>query len=62
MSLAILRPKEWPIHIDDFVRVAPLLAGVMAPFSILLDIPALSVCTPYARSMCVLILTMMHGL
>lgn len=47
MSLAVhkyLRPKEWPTHISNFARVAPMLAGVMAPFSVLLDIPALSVC------------------
>ena len=47
MSLAIhlyVRPQEWGRHIHDLARVAPLVAAVIAPLSVLFDIPALTVC------------------
>ncbi|EIN11143.1 voltage-gated potassium channel [Punctularia strigosozonata HHB-11173 SS5] len=37
-----LRPSGWRQRIHDLATVAPLLAAVIAPLSVLLDIPALS--------------------
>jgi potassium channel subfamily K len=46
MSLAVhkyLRFREWRTHVHSLATVSPLLAGVIAPLSVLLDIPALTV-------------------
>lgn len=48
MSLSIhnyLRPREWKTHVRDLATVSPLIAGVIAPLSVLIDIPALTVRT-----------------
>lgn len=50
MSLALhlyLRPQEWSRHVHDLARVSPVLAAVIAPVSVLLDIPALTVRVAY---------------
>ncbi|KAG9024722.1 hypothetical protein FRB95_011146 [Tulasnella sp. JGI-2019a] len=45
MSLGIrsfLYPKQWKSHIRDFARTAPMIAAVLAPFSVLFDIPSVT--------------------
>jgi potassium channel subfamily K len=37
-----LSAESWRKHFHDLAAVAPVIAGVIAPFSVLLDIPALS--------------------
>jgi hypothetical protein len=41
--LDYLHPTQWQRHLHDLATVAPLLAAVIAPLSVLLDIPALTV-------------------
>ncbi|KAG8985727.1 hypothetical protein FRB94_005465 [Tulasnella sp. JGI-2019a] len=45
MSLDVLRyihPKEWMRHLRDLSLVSPTLAGVLAPFCVLLDVPSVT--------------------
>jgi predicted alpha/beta-hydrolase family hydrolase len=60
MSLNIfgyLRPSQWSNHVKGLATVAPLMSGVIAPFSVLLDIPALSVS---ARQLVVMMMSNRH--
>ncbi|KAF8321589.1 voltage-gated potassium channel [Clavulina sp. PMI_390] len=40
--LGYFRLEDWPNHIHDLATISPLIGGVLAPLSVLYDIPALS--------------------